>query len=109
MTDKINVIVGGSTGMGFATAEKLAAADETIVIIGRNSEKLADAKSKIAARGATVETVQADVGNGADIAKLVDWITAEQRHIAKLVMRLALSFPNPSLNTQKRILARTTT
>lgn len=95
--DKINVIVGGSTGMGLATAEQLASAGETVVLIGRNADKLSKAKALIEAQGGAVETLQADVGQEADVTKLVAWIDAEERHIAKLVNAAGTFFPKPFL------------
>jgi len=74
--NKVVLITGGSSGIGLATAHKVAAAGATTIIVARDPEKLAEAKKEIAAAGHEVVTYAADVSDGAQctelVAKLVD-------------------------------------
>jgi NAD(P)-dependent dehydrogenase (short-subunit alcohol dehydrogenase family) len=68
---KVVLITGGSSGIGLATAHKVAAAGATTIIIARDPEKLAAAKKDIAARGYSVVTYSADVSDPAQCEELV--------------------------------------
>ena len=57
------LITGGSSGIGLATAKKIAGAGATTVICGRDAEKLAEAKREVAAAGHALVTYQADVAD----------------------------------------------
>ena len=69
--NKVVLITGGSSGIGLATAHKVAAAGATTIIIARDPEKLAEAKKEIAAAGHEVVTYSADVSDGPQCAELV--------------------------------------
>ena len=69
--NKVVLITGGSSGIGLATAHKVAAAGATTIIIARDPEKLAEAKKEIAAAGHEVVTYSADVSDGVQCAELV--------------------------------------
>jgi NAD(P)-dependent dehydrogenase (short-subunit alcohol dehydrogenase family) len=64
---KLAVITGGSTGIGLASAQRLAKDGYRVIITGRNAQSLADAAKSI---GANAVTVQADTANLADLPKL---------------------------------------
>ena len=84
--EKVTLIVGGSTGMGKATATLLAEAGRTVLLVGRSEEKLARAGSEIEARAAgAVETFAADITTAEGIDALTTRIDGEQRHIDQLV------------------------
>ncbi len=68
---KVVLITGGSSGIGLATAHKVAAAGATTILIARDPEKLAAAKKDIAARGHSVVTYSADVSDSAQCEELV--------------------------------------
>jgi NAD(P)-dependent dehydrogenase (short-subunit alcohol dehydrogenase family) len=68
---KVVLITGGSSGIGLATAHKVAAAGSTTILIARDPEKLAAAKKEIAARGYSVVTYSADVSDPAQCEELV--------------------------------------
>jgi NAD(P)-dependent dehydrogenase (short-subunit alcohol dehydrogenase family) len=68
---KVVLITGGSSGIGLATAHKVAAAGATTILIARDPEKLAAAKKEIAARGHSVVTYSADVSDPAQCEELV--------------------------------------
>jgi len=68
---KVVLITGGSSGIGLATAHKVAAAGATTILIARDPEKLAAAKKEIAAKGHSVVTYSADVSDPAQCEELV--------------------------------------
>jgi NAD(P)-dependent dehydrogenase (short-subunit alcohol dehydrogenase family) len=75
---KVILITGGSSGIGLATAHKIAAAGATTIIIARDPEKLAEAKKQIEAKGHSVITYSADVSDPSQCEELVR--TLEDNH-----------------------------
>lgn len=72
MTNPYAVIIGGTSGMGLATAQKLAERGIPLILVGRSDIKLANAKSKITDTfDIPVETWQADVTNLEDADRLI--------------------------------------
>ena len=69
---KVALITGGTTGIGLATAKKLAALGVKVVIAGRNRENGEIALGKLREISDDVRFVQADVSQAADVARLVD-------------------------------------
>ncbi len=68
---KVVLITGGSSGIGLATAHKVAAAGATTILVARDPEKLAAAQQEIAARGHAVVTYSADVSDAGQCEALV--------------------------------------
>lgn len=99
MTDSLSLIVGGSSGMGLATALRLAAEGRTVGIVGRDVAKLDAARAQIdAAGGGGAEAVVADLYDRAAVDGLVDRIASEGRHIDQLVNAAGYFFPKPFLD-----------
>jgi NAD(P)-dependent dehydrogenase (short-subunit alcohol dehydrogenase family) len=69
--NKVVLITGGSSGIGLATAHKVAAAGATTIIVARDPEKLAQAKEAIEREGAPVVAYSADVSDATQCADLV--------------------------------------
>lgn len=91
-TDQLALIVGGATGMGLATAQRLAERGITIQILGRNPERLDTAKSAIEG---DVETIRADLRDPAAVSEVIAAIEQEPRHIAYLVNAAGTFSPKP--------------
>ena len=73
MTGKQIMITGGTSGIGLAAAEALAALGENIVIVGRNATRTKIAAARIratAAKGATIGTLIADLASQGAVRKL---------------------------------------
>lgn len=79
-----SLIVGGSSGMGLATAEQLARQGHSIIIVGRNTEKLASAKVKLS-QFSNVLTWQEDLYEPEAVEHLITRINNFQGHIKQLV------------------------
>jgi NAD(P)-dependent dehydrogenase (short-subunit alcohol dehydrogenase family) len=69
--DKIAVVTGGSSGIGLATADRLASEGALVFITGRRQEELDKAVSKISGR---VIPIRADVANLDDLDRLYETV-----------------------------------
>jgi NAD(P)-dependent dehydrogenase (short-subunit alcohol dehydrogenase family) len=82
---KVVLITGGSSGIGLATAEKVAAAGGTVLIVARDEEKLAEARAIVAARGGKVFTYSADVSDPKSCDELVKAVLEKHGQVDILV------------------------
>lgn len=96
ITKPLALIVGGSSGMGFATAKQLLERGNDIVIIGSSSTKLATAKHDLDRIGG-VETLQANLYEANDIQRVVDFAADHSRHIQYFVNAAGKFKPTPFL------------
>lgn len=64
------LVTGGTSGFGYLFASKLIALGNTVIITGRNAEKLAEVKRKLP----QVHTLQSDVSKVDDIVKLYETV-----------------------------------
>lgn len=67
------LITGGTSGFGLEFASRLIALGNTVIITGRNAQKLQETKQKLP----TVHTIQSDVSKPEDIIRLYDQVTRE--------------------------------
>jgi NAD(P)-dependent dehydrogenase (short-subunit alcohol dehydrogenase family) len=82
---KVVLVTGGSSGIGLATAHRLAEAGATTLICGRDPARLEAAKEAIGARGFSVRTYQADLADMAECERLVQVLLAEHGRVDILV------------------------
>ncbi|MBV8588347.1 MAG: SDR family NAD(P)-dependent oxidoreductase, partial [Verrucomicrobia bacterium] len=75
---KIALITGGSTGLGFATADRFLDEGAEVVITGRRQAELDSAVNRL---GRNVLGVQGDVSNLADLDRLYARIQKEKGHL----------------------------
>lgn len=95
------LIVGGSSGMGYATAKKLLSDGVDTIIVGRNEEKLNRAGMELSSLG-NVETVQADLYTSEGIEKLLKWIEGQSHHIKYLINAAGYFNPTAFLETSSK-------
>ena len=76
LTGKTALVTGGNSGIGLATAQRLAAEGAHVFVTGRNQETLDDAVASI---GAGATGIRADVSNLDDLDKVADAIAASGR------------------------------
>src|SRR5215470_10198079 len=94
----VSYIIGGSSGMGLATAKLLVDDGASVVIIGRDSKKLERRLHELQDGGAgNVETMTADLYDAASLRSLLEHIAAEKRHIQHLVNAAGYFIPKPFL------------
>lgn len=75
MSSTRTLIIGGATGIGFAVAQALSEREGSIVLAGRDEEKLAAAKARLHGVAKT-QTVTLDVASEAQVAQLVQTLGA---------------------------------
>ena len=92
--DPLALIIGGSSGMGLATARALVERGIDTVIVARSGEKLAAAKAALGT-AAEVETLAADLYTPAGVDRVVDFVRASQRPIRYLVNAAGYFNPTP--------------
>jgi 3-oxoacyl-[acyl-carrier protein] reductase len=86
LEDKVTVITGGSSGIGYATAELFAGEGARVVIAARRPDVLADAAHKIReTTGREVDHVVVDVTKIADLDALVEHVKTKYGRIDVLV------------------------
>lgn len=69
---KTAFITGGASGIGLAIAKSLAARGANIMLADINDDGLKSAAAELEARGASVVTVNCDVGSEADVRRAAD-------------------------------------
>ncbi len=90
------LIVGGSSGIGFATAKQLLERGIDTVIVGSSPAKLESAKHDLSGTG-HVETLQANLYEANDIRRVVDFAADHSRHIKYFVNAAGKFKPTPFL------------
>lgn len=85
MGNKLAVIIGGSKGMGRATAEKLAAKGNDLLLVARSQVDLDKAKAELSYFGVVVKSYCADLYREGEVDGLVVHIDSLDQPIAHLV------------------------
>ena len=98
-TQTCALIIGGSSGIGLASAKLLVEANIAVVLLGSNKEKLIAAKEQFS-NSELVETWQADLTSSTDVNDILLRINNEQRHIKYLVNAAGYFNPKPFLEHQ---------
>jgi gluconate 5-dehydrogenase len=79
------LVTGGSRGLGRAMAQALAEAGADLVLVGRDAEKLQQARQELAGLGRQVDILGADVGVPEEAERLCERALAEHGPIDILV------------------------
>jgi len=85
---KVAVVTGGTTGIGLATAQRLAAAGAHVFITGRRQAELDAAVKRIEKN---VTGVQGDVSKLADLDRLYEVVKREKGHLDILFVNAGLA------------------
>ncbi|WP_406914984.1 SDR family oxidoreductase [Enterobacter quasiroggenkampii] len=70
MMTRKTLIIGGTSGIGFAVGTLLAGRGEEIMLAGRDSEKLDAARQRLSAHAASVSTLVLDISREAELVAL---------------------------------------
>ncbi|HVT32059.1 MAG TPA: SDR family oxidoreductase [Rhodanobacteraceae bacterium] len=82
---RVVVVTGGSSGIGKATARKVASAGAKVVICARGADELAATKQEIEAAGGICHTYVADLADLASCDAFVKEVLADHGHVDILV------------------------
>jgi short-subunit dehydrogenase len=82
---KIILITGASSGIGKATAVKVADAGATVLLVARSIDKLEETKAEISAGGGTAHIHQCDLSDIEDIERMAEEVLAYHGHVDILV------------------------
>lgn len=91
LENKIAVITGANRGLGKAIAEKFAGEGATVILAGRNREKLEMVKEELTRKGYKADAEIADVTNIAEVNAMVKTITEKNGRIDILVNNAGIS------------------
>lgn len=79
------LITGASSGIGKATALKVAGAGGVPLLVARNVEKLEEVRAEIVAAGGTAYVYAADISDMEDVDRLLERVLGDHGHVDMLV------------------------
>jgi NAD(P)-dependent dehydrogenase (short-subunit alcohol dehydrogenase family) len=85
LTDRIALITGGASGIGFSTAAALAEAGARVTIADLKNDAIREACEKLALAGHAVDGVAMDVTNSAQVTEVADGLVAKNGRVDILV------------------------
>ena len=71
LTGRVAMITGGNSGIGYSIAQTFLINDATVIIVGRNTEKLKDAVDSLSKISSKVDSVELDLTNVEEIQRIV--------------------------------------
>lgn len=71
---KVAIVTGGSSGIGLATARELGRAGAKVAVVGRTRERGEAAERALREEGVEALYVQADMGRGEDVKRMVETV-----------------------------------
>jgi thioester reductase-like protein len=83
--DKRVLITGASSGIGRATAVKVAAAGGIPLLVARNVEKLEEVRAEIVATGGLAYVYAADISDMDEVDRLIERVKDDHRNVDMLV------------------------
>jgi len=92
------LITGASTGIGAVYADRLAKRGYDLILVARNLDRLKQVAAKLAGTGVKIETLQADLTDQADLAK-VEKRLADDAGITLLVNNAGSSIAGGTLDS----------
>lgn len=93
------LIIGGSSGIGLATAARLRRRGLDLMLVARDAVKLSAARDSLAPTGrGAIETLAVDLADAAQVEALVTRLDAEPRAICRLINAAGVFAPKPFLD-----------
>ena len=97
------LITGGSSGIGRATALKLAEAGARVLIVARDPDKLAGVQAEIRARGGDVGTYRCDIADPPDCGRFIAQLLSEHQRVDILINNAGRSIRRAIDNSYDRL------
>lgn len=95
MSKKVVLVIGGSKGIGFATAELFAEKGFNVIITGRNEKDLEEARNTL---GENVEIIRSDVSRVDEIERLFNAVEIKYPKIDVLFVNAGIAEPKDIAN-----------
>jgi NADP-dependent 3-hydroxy acid dehydrogenase YdfG len=99
LTDTVALITGSSSGIGAATARRLAAEGAAVALVARRRDRLEELAATISGEGGTVLVVEADVTSEQQAADAVERTVADLGRLDTLVSNAGIMLLGPALDT----------
>jgi len=101
--DKTVLITGGSSGIGRATAIRLASAGARVLIVARDPGRLAAVREEIETQGGKVATYACDIADSADCQRFLADVLREHDHVDILINNAGRSIRRAIENSYERL------
>ncbi len=85
LTDRVAVVTGGASGIGFSTAEALAEAGARVIITDRDIAAIEKARAALAKKSFQVDGVVMDVTDSKRVTEVADEIAAREARVDILI------------------------
>ncbi|WP_329258969.1 SDR family oxidoreductase [Actinoallomurus sp. NBC_01490] len=95
LSGRVAVVTGASSGIGEASAERLAMLGAKVVVLARRAERLEDLVARIGARGGTALAVAADVTDAEAVRAAAERVEAELGAADLLLNNAGVMLPAP--------------
>ena len=88
LKDKIALITGGTTGIGLATAKRLAEEGATVIVTGRNPDTLEAARQQF---NGSIKVLESDAADEGEVKELFEAIGRKHGHIDILFLNAGIA------------------
>ena len=95
LTGRVAVVTGASSGIGEASAEKLASLGARVVVLARRAERLAELVGRIEENGGAVSAIAVDVTDAAAVQAAAERVEAEFGGADLLLNNAGVMLPAP--------------
>jgi NAD(P)-dependent dehydrogenase (short-subunit alcohol dehydrogenase family) len=92
LTNKIALITGGTTGIGFASAKRFIDEGATVILTGRNPESLEAARKEL---GDQAQVIPSDASSESDVKSLFEQVVREHGKIDVLFLNAGIAKFSP--------------